>query len=70
MMEDGVDIGGLRALVISGGGVRGEPHAAQIGDNDSMIARQLRGEWGPHVPSVAKPVYEYDRRPTTADADL
>jgi len=51
-------------------GMRREPHPAQIRDDDSVSAHQLRSDRLPHVACVAKAVKQHDCRTGAADPDI
>ena len=62
LLEHRGHVPGLALLVVPGLGMRREAHAAKIGHDDRVILDQPSGERRPHVPAVAEPVEQQDRR--------
>jgi len=64
------DIGGLGFLVIAAGRMRGEAHAAQVRNDNRMIADKNGGQRRPHIAGVAETVQHDHRRTLPADANM
>jgi len=52
-IEDTCNVAGLRFFVVATGRLGGEPHAAQVGNDHGVIARQVVGKRHPHVAGLA-----------------
>ena len=65
--------GDVRSLIFLGVAcvrMRGQAHAAQIGDNDRTILFQRGRDGRPHIASVAESVQQHDRGAVAADAHV
>ena len=69
-IENACNVAGLRFLVVAAGRLGGEPHAAQVGNDHRVIARQVFGKRNPHVASLAIAVPKNDPGSPAADAHI
>ena len=69
-VEHARDVAGLRLLVVAAGRLGGEAHAAQVGHDHRVVAREIAGQRRPHVAGLAIAVQQHDRRAVAADADM
>jgi hypothetical protein len=69
-IEHAGDIMGLGFLVIASFRVGREPHAAQVGDDDRVVFRELRRQGRPHIPGVGKTVQHDDGWPGATETHM
>ena len=69
-IENACNVAALRFLVVAAGRLGGEPHAAQVGNDHRVIARQVFGKRHPHVAGLAIAVQQNDRGSRAADAHI
>ena len=69
-VKDSRDVLRLVHLGEAAGWVGRPPEPAQVGNNDRMIAHQLRGHRRPHVAGLTVTVKQDDRGPRSAHADV
>jgi hypothetical protein len=70
LIEDGGEVPRLRHLFVAGFGMGRQAHAAQVGNDDGVIADQRVRERHPHVAGVAEAVEKQDGRSFAANADV
>ena len=70
LVENCGDIGRLVPFVVAARRTRREAHAAQVGNDDGVIANELRRQRRPHVAGVAETMQHDDCRPLPADPDM
>ena len=70
LVEHAGDVLRLGLLVVAGGRMGRQAHAAQVGHDHSTSADQCRRQRRPHVTSVGKAVQHDDGRSRTADAGV
>jgi hypothetical protein len=66
-VEHAGDVVALRLLVVAAGGPGREAHPAEVGHDDRVVRRQLRGERRPHVAGLAVAMEQHDRGTAAAD---
>ena len=70
LVEHAGDVAGLGLLVEAARRLRRQAEAAQVGNDDRVVAHQIGRHRRPHVAGLAIAVQQHDRRPLAADANV